>query len=310
MELRAIRKIIKRDFQAGLRSAGQHKVHYLFMLPYALIFLLFTVTPVLISIGLSFTYFNVLEPPSWVGLSNYYKLFMNDDIFLTAAKNTFLFAAVIGPGGYLLSFGMAWLLNELPRVQRVLLTILFYSPSISGSIYMIWQYIFSGDSQGLVNSTLIRLGLLDAPIQWFKDTAYMVPVLMIVMLWMSLGTSFLSLIAGFQGVDRQLYEAGAIDGIRNRWQELWFITLPVMKQHLLFAAIMSITSAFGVGDVITNLAGFPTVDYAAHTIMNHLTDYGTIRFEMGYASAIATLLFVIMLACNKLVQKLLARVGT
>ena len=308
MELRAIRKIIKRDFQAGLRSAGQHKVHYL--LPYALIFLLFTVTPVLISIGLSFTYFNVLEPPSWVGLSNYYKLFMNDDIFLTAAKNTFLFAAVIGPGGYLLSFGMAWLLNELPRVQRVLLTILFYSPSISGSIYMIWQYIFSGDSQGLVNSTLIRLGLLDAPIQWFKDTAYMVPVLMIVMLWMSLGTSFLSLIAGFQGVDRQLYEAGAIDGIRNRWQELWFITLPVMKQHLLFAAIMSITSAFGVGDVITNLAGFPTVDYAAHTIMNHLTDYGTIRFEMGYASAIATLLFVIMLACNKLVQKLLARVGT
>lgn len=175
---------------------------------------------------------------------------------------------------------------------------------------MIWQYIFSSDSQGLVNSTLIKFGLIESPIQYLKNAKFIMPILIVIILWMSLGTSFLSLIAGFQGIDRQFYEAGAIDGIRNRWQELWFITLPVMRQHLMFAAIMSITSAFGVGNVITDLAGFPTVDYSAHTIMHHLNDYGGIRFEMGYACAIATLLFVLMVGCNKLVQKLLNKVGT
>ncbi len=301
---------IRRDLQGGLRNARKHRIHYVFMLPYTVLFLIFTVLPVVVAICLSFTYFNVLEAPQFNGLDNYYRLFMNDDIFITALKNTLVVALITGPGGYLLSFGMAWLLNELPRPQRVFLTVLFYAPSISGAMYMIWQYIFSGDSQGLVNSTLMRLGLIETPVQFYKDVTYILPMCIIVILWMSLGTSFLSLIAGFQGVDRQLYEAGAIDGIRNRWQELWFITLPVMKQHLMFSAIMSITSAFGCGDIITNLAGFPTVEYSAHTIMHHLTDYGTLRFEMGYASAIATLLFLLMLGSNKLVQKLLSRVGT
>lgn len=301
---------IKEDFLSGLHNAKKHRIHYLFMLPYAVIFLAFTVIPVIISIYFGFTYFNILESPQWIGLTNYYRLFMQDEIFITAIKNTLIFAVFIGPGGYIISFGMAWLLNELPRAQRVFLTILFYCPSISGSIYMIWQYIFSSDSQGLVNSTLIKFGLIESPIQYLKNTKFIMPILIVIILWMSLGTSFLSLIAGFQGIDRQFYEAGAIDGIRNRWQELWFITLPVMRQHLMFAAIMSITSAFGVGNVITDLAGFPTVDYSAHTIMHHLNDYGGIRFEMGYACAIATLLFVLMVGCNKLVQKLLNKVGT
>lgn len=310
MKKRTVRQKMQRDFQRGLYNAKRHRIHYLFMLPYTVLFLLFTVLPVVLSILLSFTYFNGLEMPIWTGLANYYKLFLNDDIFITALKNTLVFAVVIGPGGYILSFCMAWLLNELPRIQRVLLTILFYAPSISGAMYMIWQYIFSGDSQGLANSLLLQLGMIDSPIQFFKNSAYVVPICMLVMLWMSLGTSFLALIAGLQGVDRQLYEAGSIDGIRNRWQELWFITLPVMKEHLMFSAIMSITSAFSVGPVISALAGFPTVDYAAHTIMIHLTDYGSTRFEMGYASAIATLLFLLMIGSNKLVQKFLSKVGT
>ena len=305
-----LRRKMSRNYQRGIYNAKRHRIHYLFMAPYLILFALFTILPVILSIGLSFTYFNGLETPEFNFLDNYYKLFLNDDIFITALKNTLVFAVVIGPGGYLLSFGVAWLLNELPRSQRVPLTVLFYAPSISGAMYMIWQYIFSGDSQGLVNSLLTQLGVIDAPILWFKNANYVVPLCMAVMLWMSLGTSFLSLIAGFQGVDRQLYEAGAIDGIRNRWQELWFITLPVMKQHLMFSAIMSITSAFSVGPQITALAGFPTVDYAAHTIMIHLNDYGGTRFEMGYASAIATLLFVMMIGSNKLVQKFLSKVGT
>ena len=296
--------------RANLREAKKNRVYYLFLLPFGIVFLLFYIVPVIISIVLSFTYYNVFEAPVFNGLKNYVNLFLSDDVNLIAIKNTFIIAAITGPIGYLASFLFAWLINELPRKLRAVAVVIFYAPAISGQVYLIWGIMFSGDAYGYVNAFLMNLGLIDAPVQWLTDPNYMMPVLLLVILWMSLGTSFLALIAGFQGVDRQLYEAGALDGIRNRWQELWFITLPVMKEHLMFSAIMSITGAFGVGPVITALAGFPTVDYAAHTIMIHLTDYGTTRFEMGYASAIATLLFLMMIGSNKLVQKFLRKVGT
>ena len=221
-----------------------------------------------------------------------------------------MFAVVIGPGGYLLSLLLAWLLNDLTRGLRVFFTIIFYAPSITGGMTIIWGFLFSGDMQGLINSTLYRFGLITTPIQFFQDTAYIVPLLMVIMLWMSLGTSFLSFIAGLQGVDKQYYEAAAIDGIRNRWQELWFVTLPLMKPQLMFGAVMSITSAFSCGAMFDAIAGFPTVDYVAHTMINHMNDFGLARYEMGYASAIATLLFLMMIGTNKLIQFVLNRVGS
>jgi multiple sugar transport system permease protein len=301
---------IKRDLKYQVALAKKHRMHYLFMAPYALIFIAFTILPVIISIVLSFTYFNILEPPHWVGLQNYYKLFFNDDLFMTAVRNTFVFAVITGPIGYMLCLMLAWLINELPPKQRALMTLLFYAPSISGGMYMIWSLLFTGDSYGLINGFLIKWGLINVPILFLKNEAYINVVIIIVILWMSLGTSFLSMIAGFQGIDKQYYEAAAIDGVKNRWQELWFVTLPLMKPQLLFSAVLSITGAFGIGDVITNLAGYPSVNNVALTLMNYLTDYGTIRFEMGYACAIATLLFIIMVLCNKGIQKILARVGT
>ena len=152
--------------------------------------------------------------------------------------------------------------------------------------------------------------MIQAPIQFLKNTAYMMPIVIGVSLWMSLGAGFLSFIAGFQGVDKSYYEAAAMDGIKNRWQELWFVTLPMMRNQMMFSAVMSITSAFNVGSVVTGLFGFPSTDYAVHTIMNHLEDYGGTRFEMGYASAIATLLFIIMVGINLVVRKLVAKVGS
>jgi multiple sugar transport system permease protein len=203
----------------------------------------------------------------------------------------------------------AWIINELPPKIRAFMTLVFYAPSISGNVFFIWQVIFSGDRYGLLNSLLIRLRIILEPIQWLKDEQYILAVIIIVQLWMSLGTSFLAFIAGLQTLDRSLIEAGAVDGIKNRWQELWYIVLPSMRPQLLFGAVMQITASLAVADVSIALAGFPSVNYAGHTIVTHLMDFGTIRFEMGYASAIATVLFAIMMGTNLVTQKLLRKIG-
>ena len=301
---------IRRDLAYQCKQIKRHKMHYVLMAPYLILFTAFVVIPVVIAIIFSFTSFNILEPPEFVGLKNYFRLFINDEIFLTGIKNTMIFAVITGPGGYLLALLFAWLINDLPRGLRVIFTIVFYAPSISGGMTIVWTYLFAADAKGFLNSWLMQLGLINEPISWLTDERYMMGIMILIILWMSLGTTFLSFIAGLQGVDRQYYEAAAIDGIKNRWQELWYITLPLMKPQLMFGAVMSITSAFGVGDIITQIMGYPSASYAVHTVMNHLTDYGTIRYEMGYACAIATLLFITMIGCNKLIQHLLRKVGT
>ncbi|MBR2151723.1 MAG: sugar ABC transporter permease [Clostridia bacterium] len=282
---------------------------YLMSAPYVILFTIFTVVPVVISMFFSFTYFNMLEAPQFIGLENYIRLFLKDDIFLIAIRNTVILAAITGPVGYLLCFFFAWGINEFSPKIRAIITLFFYAPSISGNAFLIFTLLFNSDSYGLVNAYLLKLGLISSPILFFQDTKYMMPLVIVVILWTSLGTSFLSFIAGFQGVDRSYYEAAAVDGVRNRWQELWFVTLPLMKESLMFSAIMSITGAFNVGPTVTGLVGFPSNGYAVHTIMHHLEDYGGQRFEMGYASAIATVLFIVMISVNVVIQKIIRKVG-
>ena len=291
------------------KEMKRNKVSYIMCAPFFLLFFVFTVLPVALSIFFSFTEFNMLEPPKWVGFDNYIHLFLDDDIFIIACKNTLIFASVTGPVSYLMSFLVAWFINELSPKIRAIVTLIFYAPSISGSVYMVWTILFSSDSYGYVNGLLLNLNIIDAPIMFFQNASWVMPLCIVVALWTSLGTAFLSFIAGLQTVDRSLYEAGAVDGVKNRWQELWYITLPTMKPQLMFGAVLAITGAFGFGAVVTALCGFPSVDYAAHTIMHHLDDYGGQRYEVGYASAIAVFLFLIMLGCNLLIKKMLSKVG-
>ena len=292
------------------KEMKRNYIGYVMIAPYMLIFILFTVAPVLVSIVVSFTDFNLLQMPNFVFLDNYIRLFLDDDIFLIAVKNTLIFAIIVGPASYLISFLVAWFINELEPRIRAIVTLIFYAPSISGGIYMIWGTLFSGDAYGWVNAWLLNLGLIDKEIQFFEDADYVMPLCIVVSLWTSLGTAFLSFIAGLQGVDRALYEAGAVDGVKNRWQELWYITLPSMKPQLMFGAVMSITSSFGYGAVVDALCGNPSVDYCAWTIQHHLADYGGSRFEVGYSSAIAVILFAMMIGANTLVKKILSKVGT
>ncbi|MBO5112191.1 MAG: sugar ABC transporter permease [Lachnospiraceae bacterium] len=300
----------KHNIQVAIKKAKKSRNCYLFLAPYAILFTMFYIFPVVASIFYSFTYYNILEKPRFIGLQNYIALILEDDIFLTSIKNTFMIAIITGPLGYILSFLFAWLINELPRWIRSVAVIVFYAPSIAGNCYVIFSVFFRGDAYGYVNAFLMNVGIIDKPVLWLINPDYMLPICMLVILWMSLGTGFLSFVAGLQGVDRSQFEAGYMDGIKNRWQELWFITLPNMKPMLMFGAVMSITQAFGVCDVTMALCGYPSTDYAARTIVTHLFDYGFSRFEMGYACAIATVLFLIMILCNKAIQNLLSRVGT
>ena len=293
--------------QWTLNEMKKNKVAYLMVAPFFILFFIFTVVPVLLSVVLGFTTFNMLEWPTFVFMDNYIRLFLDDEIFLIAIKNTLIFAAITGPGSYMLSRFFAWFINELSPKVRAVVTLLFYAPSISGNVYLIWTVIFSSDQLGYANAWLIKLGMIQKPILWFSDKNYIFPLIIAVALWTSLGTSFLTMIAGFQVVDKTLYEAGAVDGVKNRWQELWFITLPTMRPQLMLSAILAITGSFGFGGVITALVGFPSPDYCAHTIMHHLEDYGSTRFEMGYASAIAVVLFAIMLLSWALIKKAIGK---
>ena len=294
-----------------LYSLRKNRVSYLMIAPYYVLFFIFVVLPVIMAVGLSFSYFNIIETPQFIGWQNYQRLFLDDDVFLIALKNTILFVMITGPFSYILSFGVAWFMNELNSRIRSVVTLVFYAPALSGAVTMlIWRIMFSGDSYGLVNGFLLKTGILLEPVIWLKNERYILAILIAVQLWLSLGTSFLSFIAGLKTVDQSLYEAGAIDGVRNRWQELWFITLPVMRPYLKFGAVMQITAAFAVSGVSIQLLGFPTTNYAGRTIVTHLMDYGQIRFDMGYAMSIATFMFIVMVSINKLIQMYLKKIGT
>lgn len=284
-----------------------NKACYAMLLPFMSLFIIFTVVPVVMSLPMGFTNFNMIETPKFVGLSNFYTLFLNDDVFLIAVRNTLIFAIFTGPFSYILSFIIAWLINEMNAFLKTFFTFVFYAPSMTTSVYVTWQLILSGDSYGYLNAVLIDLGILNEPAQWLTDTNYILTVVIIVQLWMSMGAGFLAIRAGFQNIDKSMYEAGAIEGIKNRWQELFYITIPSMGPQLLFAAVIQISASFTVGVVDQNLVGLPSTDYAAHTIMNHATDYGNIRYEMGYASAICFVLFAAMLLANKGINWLLGK---
>ena len=277
---------------------------YFMFAPFMIFFLIFTVIPVVMSFPISFTDFDVISYPEFVGLSNFYTLFLSDKVFLQSIKVTLIFACFTGPVSYVMCFLLAWLINELPQKLKTIFTLIFYIPSMAG-VYTVWKIIFSGDSYGYLNSVLMDIGIITQPVQWLTDSRYILGVTIAVQLWISLGAGFLALRAGFQNIDRSQYEAGAIEGIKNRWQELFYITIPSMGPQLLFAAVMQIVGSFTAGTVAQNIVGFPSTDYKAHTIMTHAYDYGWVRFEMGYASAICMVLFVLMYIINRIINKIL-----
>lgn len=275
-------------------NMNDQKPMIVMLIPFMTFFTVFLIIPIISSITLSFTSYDMISAPKFIGIDNFKRMFLDDYVFPIVLKNTLVFAVIAGPIGFLLSFLLAWFVNDFSPKIRTLLSFMFYSPSLVGNAYFIWKVAFSGDSYGYINSILLSLGIITEPIIWLKTAAYLMPIIIVVQLWQSMGISFLSNISGLQNVSADLYEAGAIDGVRNRWQELRYITLPAMKHMLLFSAVMQIQSSFSVSAIAIQLAGFPSTQHAVDTIVSHMSEVATVRYELGYASAIAAVLFILM----------------
>lgn len=284
----------------------KNRTGYMFLLPFMLFFAVFVVVPVAAAIFTSFTNYNLIQKAKFFGITNYKLLFMDDDVFITALRNTLIFSVITGPIGYILSFLAAWVINTLKF--RNAFSLAFYAPSITSGVAMsvVWLVFFSPDRYGYINNFLINLGFTDTPILWTMDSRYILPVIIIVSVWMSMGTGFLVFLAGLQSIPKEYYEAASIDGVYSKFQELWYITLPMVKPQLLFGAINAIVGSFGVFDIAVSISGMPSPNYAGHTIVAHMYDYAFIRFQMGYASAVSIVLFVITFVLGRVVMKLLA----
>ncbi|WP_059172399.1 carbohydrate ABC transporter permease [Bacillus sp. FJAT-27445] len=284
------------------------KSHWVFLAPYIVFFSTFIIIPVVAAILLSFTYFNAIEAPSLIGLANYVSLITQDEVFMQKVlPNTLTFALIVGPGGYILSFLLAWLLAQIPKGPRTVLALVIYSPSMTAGVAMavVWTIIFSGDQTGYLNSILITLGILLEPIQWLQSPEYLMKIMIFVTLWGSMGVGFLAMLSGVLNINSEIYEAGYIDGIKNRFQEIIYITIPSMRPQMLFGAVMAVVGTFQAGAIGVALSGAnPTPQYAGQLMVNHLEDYGFIRYEMGYAAAISVVLLVVVYGFSKVAWKL------
>lgn len=281
---------------------------YTFLFPYALLFLIFIVIPVLAAVLLSFTFFDAIQPPRFIGLNNYIALLTQDDTFMKyVLPNTIQFAVIVGPGGYVLAFLLAWMLAQLPRLPRTIFALILYSPSMTASVAMavVWKTLFSGDQTGYLNSFLMGAGLLQEPIQWLQSPQYLMPIMIIVTLWSSMGIGFLAMLAGILEISPELYEAAAMDGMSSRLQEIFYITIPSMKPQMLFGAVMSIVGTFQAGAIGVTLSGTnPTPQYAGQLIVNHIEDYGFLRYEMGYAAGVSVVLLLMVLFFSRIANRL------
>lgn len=292
----------KNEYSLGSRIKKNWQ-SYVLLAPYTTFFVMFTLLPLIVSVVLSFTYFNMLTPPQFKGWANYIRMLTDDDILIKSLKNTIILAFTTGPVGYILSYVFAWLINDLKKPLRTIVTVIFYAPVLSGQANVIWQYLFSSDANGYFNSFLIGMGIISQPIAWTTNTQYAMVIKIVIILWGCLGTGFLSFLAGFKCVDSSLIEAGMIDGIDNRFQEAWYITLPSMKPQLVFGAVMQIVTSFSI-------VGSSNAQYATETLLSHIVDVSNVRYELGYGCALATLLFALMYITKKLITMLLDRVGT
>lgn len=291
-----------------MKKKSRINIAYYFLLPYLLLFVIFIIVPIIAAIVLSFTNYNAVERPNYVGLLNYINLLTQDDIFMQKVlPNTCIFAFIVGPAGYALSFLLAWMLAQVSKIPRTILALLIYSPSMTSGIAMavVWKIIFAGDQMGYINYLLMDLGITNEPILFLTDAKYLLTIMIIVSLWSSMGVGFLAILAGILNIDTQVYEAASIDGLRNRFQEMFYITIPMMKPQMLFAAVMAVVNTFSVGAIGVQLSGAnPTPLYSGQLIVNHIEDYGFIRYEMGYASCVSLVLLLVIYSISRFARRI------
>ena len=299
-------RAIKNGISSIIGKMDKHAVFWL-QLPFIVLFLLFIIIPTVVAFVLSFTDFNSIQSPNWVGAENYINILTNDDVFAGhALPNTIKFAIIVGVFGYILSVVLAWILAQVPRVPRTILAAMLYLPSMTGPTMMhnVWQIVFAGDKVGYLNALLLKLDIIQTPIIWLSDSNYIMTIMIVVSLWSCMGIGFLSMLAGILNVNRELYEAAHIDGVSNRLQEVIYVTIPAIKPHMMFGAIMSIVNAFQNANIGVQLSGAnPTPGYGGQLLITHADEHAFVRYEMGYSAAISVIVLIIIWVISQLSKK-------
>jgi multiple sugar transport system permease protein len=286
----------------GTNSRSRRRLHenligYLFFSPWLLGLLLFNVIPIILAVYYSFTAYTVLQPPQWIGLGNYEEMFMVDELFWKALYNTTYYAVFSVPISLFFAIFLAVLLNfKVPGQSFFRAT--FFLPSIVPAVAasVVWAWMLHPE-YGLINDLLGRLGLPGPP--WLTSEVWSKPAFILMSLW-GIGPTTIIFLAGLQDIPQHLYEAAEIDGA-NSWQRLWNVTLPLLTPTIFFNLVIGLIGAFQVfTQAFIISAGGPLWSTLFYVL--YLYNQGFEYFNMGYASAMAIVLFVIILILTAIVQ--------
>ncbi|NQU95640.1 MAG: sugar ABC transporter permease [Candidatus Omnitrophica bacterium] len=284
---------MKKGFFTKLNEA---KWSYIFIAPAVLLFLIFVVGPVIASFYWSFTEYDAIHAPKWVGLANYKNIFFNDPRFWKSVRNTCLYTLGVIPLGTALSLLLAIAVDQQIRFKNFFRAI-YFIPSVTSVIALsvIWKWLFAGEKYGLINHILIRVGL--QPVDWLMSPVWTLPAIMIMSIWASLGYNMILFLAGLQTIPKTVYEAADIDGA-NVFDKFWHITLPLLKPFTVFVVIIGFITSFQVFERVYIMTqselGIGGVLDSALTVVAYLYDMGFRKFKMGYASALGYIVFVVV----------------
>ena len=276
------------------RQLDWHPIAFVFIAPALLLFLIFIFVPLFASLFLSFTQYNVLHPPVWAGLANFRQLMFHDPRFWKAFRNTVCYVVGVVPIGISTALVLAAALEELTRGKQ-LFKVLYFIPTVTSvvAIAAVWKWLFAGEKFGLINYFLIRLGF--HPVDWLLSPTWILPAIMIMSIWAGLGYNLVFFSAGISTIPQTLYEAAKVDGA-SWWGRFWNVTVPMLRPTLVFVVVMAVINSFQVFDqvyIMTGGTGEGTggVLDSGLTMVSYLYDQGFMQFHMGYASAIAYLIF-------------------
>ncbi|MGB2629718.1 MAG: sugar ABC transporter permease [Candidatus Omnitrophota bacterium] len=277
-----------------LQKLNKQKISYLFIALPALLFFVFQLAPVVISFFWSFTDYDVVHAPTCVGLANYKNILFNDPLFWKAMGNTVLYVIGVVPIGVCVSLLLAVAIDQKIKFKNFFKSI-FFLPTVTAivAVSVIWKWLYAGEKYGLFNYFIMKLGF--NPVDWLSSPTWTLPSIMIMSIWAGLGYNMILFLAGLQTIPHVMYEAAEIDGA-GFWKKFFNITLPLLKPTIVFVAIMSFIFSFQVFEQVYIMTGgqggIGGVLNSALTIAAYLYDKGFQKFEMGYASALAYIIFL------------------
>ncbi len=294
------------DLEQKLRSfcdeMHKNRSAYFMMTPFFVLFIAFTVLPVIGALPTAFTDFKLPGSAAFAGIENFRDLFIENELFISALKNTLVSFLITGLGGFVLCIFAAWLISPLGKRLKTVFAVILCLPSFLYGAFAVCGIAFGEGMESPLNSALMCLGIITSPVDWLNSTPASFLLMQLSKLWGTFGISFLVTLAGFDEAhgcceNAELYDAARIDGLSNRFGHLIFVTIPVSAPHLALAAVLQIAAALSPGSVFTTTP-------ANMTLTDYMLTMGAGEFDIGMASAVGVLITAFSLLVYFIVRKL------